>query len=205
MLSRLTIVLLFFCFFSVACLAQLRLPRIDIEAKVHQTLIPAGSDKGSSSLKAISTANLLLGAHVQINQNIAIGWIYSSSFKGSGYNTVDFKGNIFGNGDSKASTLISGPDLRISTGRASKWRPYLSINYSNVQIVEDKDSFRFSTKLTAIGGSFGIMRRYGNHLYWNVLEVGVKKMSQKLFWGDQDSGMLIDLKMGFTYNIGKQK
>ncbi len=204
MVSRFAILFISLISFSTLGLAQFRMPRIDVEVKIHQVLIPGNGDQNSpSSLKAISTANLLLGAHVQINQYFAVGWYYSNSFSGSGYNTVDFKGKFWAKGDSKAMTQLSGPEIRISTGRASKWRPYLILNYSNIQIVEDKESFRFSSKLTAIGASMGIMRRYGNHLYWNVLEIGGKSFSEKLFWADASG--LIDVKMGFTYNIGKKK
>ncbi|MBI1767802.1 MAG: hypothetical protein HYR67_05480 [Bacteroidetes bacterium] len=198
------IVLFFFllCSSSTLSLAQFSLPRIDVEVKAHQTLIPGDDYNSPTSLKAIATTNLLLATHVQINQYLAVGWYYSNSFRGSGYNT-DFKGKFWKDGDSKAMTSLSGPDIRISTGRAAKWRPYLSINYASAQVVEDKGSFRFSTKLAAVGGSIGIMRRYGNHLYWNVLEIGIKQFSQKLFWGNDS--FLIDAKMGFTYNIGKKK
>lgn len=199
-------ILVFLCFGSCVCLGQFQMPRIDIDLKLHQALIPAENNQNSrSSLNVLATTNLQFGAHIQINQYFAAGWIYSGSFRGSGYNTVDFKGNIFKDGDSKAITSMNGPELRISTGRAGKWRPYLSLNYFNLQVVEDKGSFRFSTKVSAIGGSIGIMRRYGNHLYWNVFEAGVKKLSEKLFWADSGTNLMIELKTGFTYNIGKRK
>jgi hypothetical protein len=57
--------------------------------------------------------------------------------------------------------------------------------------------------MSAYGASIGIMRRYGNHLYWNVFEAGVRQLSEKLFWGD--SAFLLEIKTGFTYNIGKKK
>jgi hypothetical protein len=193
-------------FASGVCLAQFQIPRIDVEIKASQVLLPASDNQNSqSSLNVIATTNLLFGAHVQINQYLAAGWFYSSSFRGSGYNSTNFKGNIFKDGDSKAITSMNGPEIRVSTGRAAKWRPYLNVNYCNLQVVEDKDAFRFSTKVTAIGGSIGIMRRYGNHLYWNVFEAGVKKLSERLFWADNGTDIMIEMKTGFTYNIGKRK
>lgn len=195
-----------FVFASEVCLAQFQIPRLDVEIKAEQILLPAANnDNSQSSLNVIATTNLLLGAHVQINQYLAAGWFYSSSFRGSGYNNIDFKGNIFKDGDSKAITSMHGPEIRISTGRASKWRPYLNVNYSNLQVVEDKGTFRFSTKVTAMGGSIGIMHRYGNHLYWNVFEAGIKVLSDKLFWADTGTNIMIQVKTGFTYNIGKRK
>lgn len=196
-------------FFSLILLnevdAQFSLPRIDIEAKLAQDIVPGdeGDANNSSSFKALETTNLQLGAHWQITQQIALGWIYSGSMRGSGYNTTDFNFN-FGKGDTKALTSFSGIDLRLSTGRANRWRPYLSICYGKAEIVEARGSFRLATKTNAIGGSFGIMRRMGNHLYWNVFEAGAKKFSDKLFWAN-DGTFMIELKMGFTYNIGKKK
>jgi hypothetical protein len=43
----------------------------------------------------------------------------------------------------------------------------------------------------------------GNRLYWNIIEIGGKNLSQKLFWSQ--NGIFIEVKTGFTYNIGKRK
>lgn len=194
-----TFILLFVCSSAVA---QFSLPRIDIEVKAAECVYP-GNDKQQYSLRALETTNLHLAAHVQINQHIAVGWFYSSSMRGNGYNTPhDFKFN-FGGGDSKAQTLFTGVDLRLSAGRAVKLRPYLSLNYGKAQIVEDKGSYRLVSDQTALGASFGLMRRMGNHLYWNIIEIGVRNLSQKLFWSQ--GGILLETKTGFTYNIGKKK
>jgi len=197
------IYILFFLSVSVSTIghAQFQLPRIDVEAKIVQTVLP-GDNYDQYTVKAIETTNLLLGAHWQINQHFAVGWVYSNSFRGSGYNVNDFKFN-FGSGDSKAMTMFSGPDLRISTGRAKKWRQYLSINYGKAEVVEDKGSFRYSQKTNAFGASIGVARKIGNHLYWNVFEVGAKGFTDKIFWAN--NGFMFEIKMGFTYNIGKRK
>jgi len=186
---------------SKICIAQFQLPRIDVEAKVTQSVLP-GDNSGNYSLKALETTSVLLAAHWQISQHLALGWLYSNSFRGSGYNLDDFKFN-FGKGDSKALTLLTGPDLRISTGRAKKWRQYLSINYCKVEVVEDKGSFRYSQKTNAFGASVGVARRLGNRLYWNVFEIGAKKFTDQLFWAN--TSFMLDVKMGFTYNLGKKK
>jgi hypothetical protein len=183
------------------CLAQFQLPRIDVEAKLSQVVLP-GDNYDQYTLRALETTNLHLGAHWQINQHFAIGWVYSNSFRGSGYNVNDFKFN-FGNGDSKAMTMFSGPDLRISTGRARRWRQYLSINYSKAEVVEDKGSFRYAQKTNAFGGSIGVARRMGNHIYWNVFELGAKGLTDKIFWSNMN--FVFEIKMGLTYNIGKKK
>jgi hypothetical protein len=183
--------------------AQFQLPRIDLEVKVSENISPGGGDNQQYSLRALETTNLHLATHIQINQHIAVGWFYSTSIRGNGYNAPhDFKFN-FGSGDTKALSFFTGPDIRISAGRATRWRPYLSINYCKAQIIEDKGTYRLATNVNAFGGSFGIMRRMSNRLYWNVIEIGGRKLSQKIYW--QENGFLLDLKMGFTYNIGKKK
>ena len=193
----------FFLFLSVSTigLAQFQLPRIDVEAKLSQIVLP-GDNSGQYTLKALETTNYLLAAHWQINQHFALGWVYSNSLRGSGYNVNDFKFN-FGNGDSKAMTMYSGPDLRISTGRAKVWRQYLSINYCKAEVVEDKGSFRYAQKTNAIGGSIGVARKMGSHIYWNVFELGAKAFTDKIFWSNM--GAAFEIKMGLTYNLGKKK
>lgn len=185
---------------AVGAQAQFSLPRFDVEAKIAQSVMPGG-DKEDGTLKAMETTNIVLGAHWQITQNIALGWIYSNSLRGNGYNNKDFKFNI-GGGDSQAYSSYNAIDLRVSTGRAARWRPYLNLNYGKVEIVEDK-GFRLANKTNAFGGGIGIMRRYGNHLYWNVFEASAKSFSQKLFWADVS--FMVEIKTGFTYNIGKRK
>ncbi len=201
MVNRIAIAMFSLCSFSTIGFAQFQLPRIDVEAKLNQVILP-GDNSDQYTVRAIETTNLLLGAHWQINQHFAVGWIYSNSFRGSGYNINDFKFN-FGNGDSKAMTMFSGPDIRISTGRAKRWRQYLSINYCKVEVVEDKGSFRYAQKTNAFGGSIGVARKIGNHLYWNVFEIGAKSFSDKIFWAN--IGFMVEVKMGFTYNLGKKK
>ncbi|GHM99612.1 hypothetical protein WSM22_11020 [Cytophagales bacterium WSM2-2] len=180
--------------------AQFSLPRIDVEAKLTQNVVPGG-DREDGTLKAMETSNLQLGAHWQINQNIALGWVYSTSLRGNGYNAKDFNFN-FGGGDTKALTSYSCADLRLSTGRAARWRPYISLQYGRVEIIEDRGSFRLASKQNAFGGSLGIMRRMGNRLYWNVFEASARSFS-KIYWAD--CNFMLEVKTGFTYNIGKRK
>ena len=201
MVTRAALFFILISSFSGIGFAQFQLPRVDVEVKLNQTVLP-GDNYDQYTVKAIETTNLLLGAHWQINQHFALGWIYSNSFRGNGYNVNDFKFN-FGKGDSKAMTMYSGPDLRIATGRAKKWRQYLSINYCKVEVVEDKGSFRYAQKTNAFGGSIGVARKMGNRLYWNVFELGAKAFTDNIFWSNMN--FMFDIKMGVTYNLGKKK
>jgi hypothetical protein len=50
------------------------------------------------------------------------------------------------------------------------------------------------------------MRRLRNNLYLNVIELGVKVMSDEIFWFNASQAKFIaEAKMGLTYNIGKRK
>lgn len=191
--------LLLFCVGAIH--AQLKLPTFDVELKIQQNLIP-GSGDIDGELEFIETTNFYGGAHVQINQHIAIGGYYSRSFRGIGsfrYNDGSIKSDIL--------QLQKGLDIRVSTSRAKNWRKYLVVNYGQIEMVKVSESFRSSDKTNAFGANLGIMRRLSNNLYLTVIELGVKVMSDTMFWlGTQDTNLIMaDAKAGLTYNIGKKK
>ncbi len=99
---------------------------------------------------------------------------------------------------------MNGPDIRFSTGRIKNWRPYLSLNYMDVEFVEDRGGYRLANKTKAFGAGIGFMRKLGNKLYWNVLEVNGHFLAEKVYWYT-NSDVILEVKTGFTYNFGKQK
>lgn len=180
--------------------AQLKLPTFDLELKVQQTLIP-GSGDADGEFEFVETTNFYGGGHVQINQYIAIGGFYGRSFRGMGkfsYSDYSIQEEVL--------QLQKGIDIRISTSRAKNWRKYLAVNYGQIEMVKVGDSFRSSDKTTAFGFNLGITRRLSNNLYLTVLELGVKIMSDTMFWLNTSDSKLImaDAKIGLTYNIGKR-
>lgn len=188
-------------FCSYSSWAQLRIPTFDVELKIHQSLIP-GDTQEDGDLEFVETTNIYGGAHVQINQYIAIGGYYSRSFRGAGgfrYNDGNIKNDVI--------HLQKGLDIRLSTSRAKNWRKYLVVNYGRIEMVKVGESFRYADKTNAFGFNLGIMRRLSNNLYLNVIELGVKVMSDTLFWFEIEDTKLImaDAKIGLTYNIGKRK
>ncbi len=186
---------------SINGVAQLKLPSFDVELKIHQNLIAGGGDNQDGDMLYLETTNFYGGAHVQINQHVALGGFYSRSFRGV---TVTDNGNSYQKAE--ALQLQKGLDVRLSNGRAKKWRKYLSVNYSQVEIIQVNEAFRLAGKSNAFGVSLGIMRKLGNNLYLNVIELGVTVMSDGIFWfGTSDDIVMIDAKMGLTYNIGKRK
>lgn len=186
---------------SINGVAQLKLPTFDVELKIHQNLIP-GDGQHDGDIKFVETTSFYGGAHVQINQYVALGVFYSRSFRGAaGISYND------GNSDQTAEVLQlqKGLDVRLSTGRAKKWRKYLSINYSQVELVQVNEAYRLADKSNAFGASLGIMRKLGNRLYLNVIDLGVIVMTDEIFWLGNSNKVIINTKIGLTYNIGKRK
>lgn len=198
--NRYLIITVFFFGCMDAIKGQFRLPIFDAELKIHQNLFP-GNGQFNGDLEVLETTNLYGGAHVQLNQYIAIGAFYSRSFRGVSqvrYNE--------GHQRYDALFLQKGLDVRFSTSRAKKWRKYLIIQYSGVEIVQDKEVYRLGGKTKTFGGSVGVMRRLSNNLYLNVFELGVNVLSDKIFWfGNSPSNFYLNAKMGLSYNIGKRK
>ena len=202
MISKRTtlIVLLLVCCVSLTC-AQLKIPTFDVELKVQETLVP-GNGENDGEFEFVETTNFHLGAHVQINQYIAIGGYYGRSFRGNGkfsYGNESVQNEIL--------QLQKGIDIRFSTSRAKNWRKYLVASYGQIEMVKVGESFREADKTNAFGVNLGIMRRLSNNLYLTVIELGVKVMSDTMFWFQTEDTKLImaDAKIGLTYNIGKRK
>lgn len=190
-----------FLFFSLESHSQLKIPMFDAEFKIQQTLVP-GSGDSDGEFELVETTNFYAGGHVQINQYIAIGGFYGRSFRDMGkfkYDNNSIQNDVL--------QLQKGIDIRISTGRAKNWRKYLVVNYGQIEMVKVGETFRLADKTNAFGFNLGIMRRLSNNLYLNVIELGVKIMSDTIFWfGTEDSNLImVDAKVGLTYNIGKRK
>ena len=184
--------------------AQFKLPTFDIELKANQTLIP-GEGRSNGELMYLETTNFYGAVHLQLGQRIGIGVFYSKSFRGK-------EAVSYGDGEADqqwdALTAMQGVDLRFSAGRARKWRPYLSLVAGQLEVVEANESYRLGAKSAVYGFNLGLMRRLGNKLYLNVIEIGAKYINDKMFWfDDQGPGgyPMIEAKMGLTYNIGRKK
>jgi len=179
--------------FIVPASAQFRLPQIDIEAKGVGSIFDAGNNESISDIAAISGQGAF---HVQVNQHIALGVVYAKSFLGKVHHQ---DGNHATTAKNDLKLLMTGLDLRLSAGRSVKWRPYLSLNYSKVEFIEQYSGYNLAHSTNAIGANIGVMLRLGNNLYWNVVEVGAKSYKDKVFWLGTD--FTAEAKTGFTYNI----
>lgn len=198
MASKKSFYTLVFVFAAALASAQFRLPQFDVELKGQQNLFPGNG--GDGSMDFFETTNIYAGAHIQIGQHFAIGGFYSNSFRGADR----YSGNN-SSASKKGLLLLKGLDFRLSTGRSKNWRKYITLNYSKLEFVEDNIDYRLATKANAIGASVGIMRKLSNALYLTVIELGVKSLSDELFWTGSSNKILIDVKVGLLYNIGKRK
>jgi len=145
------------------------------------------------------------GLHLAITQHLAIGGFYARSVAGSVYyqsgssSTSNFSSPGY---DVSIESLMYGLDLRLSTGRAAKWRPYISASYGKAEFVQEASeeqpySLAASSKLIALNG--GMMLRFGHNFYWNLFEVSGKYLPDRIFWLDSD--LCIEFKTGFLYHI----
>ncbi len=187
MVSKKLLLSLLLMVFVFCVKAQFRLPQIDVEAKGAFSLW----DNPGNYVGPPQFISWQGGAHIQVNQRIAIGGFYSRSLSGTVKNNDGTQNS--------AQFLMRGIDLRLSAGRSAKLRPYLSLNYSSVEFVEPLGGLNLADKTTATGATLGLMRKLGNNLYWNIVEVNYKKISHAIYWLQSD--FTLEAKTGFTYNI----
>lgn len=184
--------------------AQFRLPPFDVELKVSETVIPSNNNYQTAVVNTdlLETTNIYGAAHLQFGQHLAVGWLYAKSFRGQ----VKYSSNGFQTAPNSemASLLMFGPDLRYTTGRAKKTRLSVSVNYTQVEFVDDKGGYRLAHKANAIGASFGLIKRLSNTIDFNIIELGVKAiLGEKTFWLNTD--IMLEAKTGLTFNFSKRK
>ena len=185
--------------------AQFRVPPFDVEVKVAQSLIPTFDHNSNTPVQTdvLEATSIFGAAHLQLGQHFAIGWLYSRSFRG----TVKFSTNSDSGSNppsEQAFQLVNGPDLRISSGRGKKTRWYLSLNYTQVEFIDQKSGYRLAHQCNAAGASVGIMKRLSNTVYFNIIELGARALlGEKAFWLNSD--LMIEAKTGFTFNFSRRK
>jgi hypothetical protein len=185
--------------------AQFRIPTFDVELKANQHISP-GRGNIEDKLRHFETTNIHGALHIHFGQRLALGVFYSKSFRGEAVYT-------YGEGsapDVRRDLLmaIRGIDLRLSAGRARRWRPYISGTVSRIELVQDNVVYRVAGKSAMYGVNIGVMRRLSNNLYLNLIEIGGKYINDKMFWFDDNGSggaLMVDAKMGLTYNFGKRK
>ena len=199
------LIILSCCFVGITANAQIRIPPFDIELKLHQSFFPGPGEE--DGLEVFEATNLQGGLHWQISQHLALGGFYSRSIAA----TAKYKG-AWGSTQTKNEyqQLVKGIDVRLSTGRAKKWRSFIALNYSQIEIIEDNENYRLAAQTGSFGASLGIMLKLSNKLYLNLIELNGQAVIDPPFWFNTDTDSneirtLVGAKMGLLYNIDFRK
>jgi hypothetical protein len=187
-----TIPILLLASLSLGVNAQLRVPSFDVALKTGYYMINDGNDN------SYKYESIPLHAEVNghVNQHIAIGYFYQRSvyanYHGSG---VDISGDH----------LMHGVNIRLSSGRAPKFRPYLNVKYFSYQTVVNFKNYNVASKGNGASAGFGLMVRLSHRLYLNVAEAeigGLLTTSEVLF---NEKKAFLQARTGVTYNFSRRK
>jgi hypothetical protein len=194
---------LLLCFISAT--AQFRLPSFDIAVKAG--FLSMSDDRHTSngnhynftyeSITWQAEANLHLG------QRLAIGWFYNKKLYGNYHGDSDNDGTAASDRD--ASHLMYGINLRLSGGRAPKFRPYVQVKYYWLETVVQYPGYRVAADMNGVAAGVGVMLRVSNKLYINLIEgeLSMITKNEKVLFAD--SNLFAQLRAGLTYNFSKRK
>jgi len=144
------------------------------------------------------TIDIRLEANVHINQYVAVGFYYAPSVFGNIFDEVLDE-------DFDAKQLSYGGRLQASTGRVSKYRPYIFLAYSKMEIVQDRGDLRFAVKSNDISFGAGLMIKLSDRMYLNVLELEYRSFSEDLWFFPDPEAFLLSARIGVNYTIGKSR
>lgn len=195
--------------FSVLVLsasAQLRVPSFEVAVKAGYVNI--GDDRndpsgGNSIFRTYESIYAQGELSVHIGQHIAIGYFHQRSILGDYH---DSGGNSGQDVNLEGEHLIHGLNLRLSTGRTSKFRAYVQFKYFESQFLIDYGDFRVAREGPGAGAGVGLMLRLGHKLYLNLIEAEATTLlseSDVLF--SDDKILFPTVRTGITYNFSKRK
>ncbi len=143
-----------------------------------------------------------------ITQHISLGAFGSSGV----YSTSNYRVKYFSGEASYGGThSLYGIKLRLSTGRAARFRPFAEINYGKMQMDMEKAIYRLASSTTFFGWSMGLMIRAGSRFYIVLPQINLRFRSEGFFFeapGDHLFGSyapFAEVCGGLSYNIGKKK
>jgi hypothetical protein len=184
--------------------AQFRLPSFDIAVKAGYLTI--GDDRqtidGNHYSFSYESITWQAEANLHLGQRLAIGWFYGKKLYANYHG--DSEGGSAGT-DKEAEHLIYGVNLRLSGGRAAKFRPYMQLKYYWLETVVQYPGYRVAADMNGVSAGVGVMLRVSNKLYINLLEgevVMITKNESALF---VDNDLFPQLRAGLTYNFSKRK
>ena len=184
---RRVFVLLFSCV-ATFCYAQFSIPSMDVKLYGGASLV---------QMPNVDFEGIIMGGeiNVHINENIAVGGFYSRDFE------MSFLGEF---SEYDGDQLMYGVQVRLSTDRSHKIRPYLNLNYYKSEFVIDYIDFRTAGETTGYGAGLGILVRLTNKLYLNAIDLSIKKPSKDLFLLP-DATYIIQAHAGVSYNLGRKR
>lgn len=199
-----------FLSFSALCtyaFAQISIPPIDFQLKGGVGVLAGAKDSYGNPFSY--TAPILYGEiNWNITQHIALGAFGSRGV----YSQSNYKVESMG-GDASygGSHSLYGLKLRLSTGRAPKFRLFTEINYGKMDMYMEKDTYRVASSTTFFGWSAGLMIRAGSRLYIVLPQINLRFRSEGFFFEEpndylfSDYSPLAEVCAGLSYNIGKKK
>lgn len=199
--------------FSSLCsfaLAQISIPPMDFQLKGG---VGGLMDVRDSYENSYSYSTFILSGEINwnITQHISLG-----AFSSIGpYTQSNFKMETNDNSGSASyatTHFLYGAKLRLSTGRAPRFRPFTEISYGKLEIQLEKDIYRIASSTTFIGWSIGLMIRAGSRMYIILPQANVRFRSNGFFFEEPNDytfnakyAEFLELCAGVSYNIGKKK
>jgi hypothetical protein len=210
MANRKIFISLSFCMLAILATAQISIPQIDFQVKSG---VGALMDVKDSYENLYSYSAPILSGEINwnITQHISLG-----AFSSIGpYAKSNFKMENYGNSGKSsygATHFLYGAKLRLSTGRAPRFRPFTEISFGKLEMQLEKDIYRLASSTTFIGLSFGLMIRAGSRLYIILPQANIRFRSNGFFFEAPNEYLFnakysefIELCAGVSYNIGKKK
>jgi hypothetical protein len=195
-------VIAFLTLWTLAGHAQLRIPSFDVAIKPGYLLMFDDLNSGDGNSDVMYETLTLQGElNVHITQHIAIGGFYQRNIIISNYHSKEQSSDL----DQAAKHLFYGAALRLSTGRATKFRPYASLRYFHYETIVDYESFTLAGKGNAASFAAGLMLRLGHNFYLTLVEAEICQMlsaSDVLF---EKKSLFPQFHAGLSYNFSKRK
>ncbi len=173
---------------SSLCHAQFSIPSMDVKLAGGASLV---------QMPDFDFEGVVLGGelNIHINENIAIGPFFS---KGVSMQYLTDQEEY------QSDQWIYGIQVRLSTDRSHKIRPYLNLNYYKSEFVIDYEDFRTAGETTGYGAGLGLLIRLTNRIYLNAIDLSIKKPAKELFLLP-DANFIIQAHAGVSYNFGRKR
>ena len=186
--SKKLLIILCYSLVSTISNAQFSVPSMDVKLTGGYSLV----QMPDNDLEGIAFVGEL---NVHINENIAVGPFISK----------DLDMHFFSEDQEwVADQWIYGIQVRLSTDRSHKIRPYLNFNYYKSEFVVDYEQFRTAGETSGYGAGIGLLIRLTNRIYLNAIDLNIKKPSEDLFLLP-GADFIIQANAGVSYNFGRKR